>query len=302
MNKNIKRLIESLFDDDYDDIIDDNDISQNSKMIGDKLTSTDILKPLLDKIEDRAENSELRKTLLGRDNLIELSDQSHKVKGLNFQFIRISLHKGNVESFQKLFDILYEFDILINMNVLEFTLENETDNVYSIQDLLDLSKYNNLTIKEFVVDYGRLKDLKGFPCNIINAIEFNWIKYIGSMEGFPKTKYYISLLFRNSVMPHDWSGCPTILQNIEFEPEMHHDLPRAIQFLKNSIDTLYNIPYDLTFERNHHQRSAWAVGSFIISKYWNPEIRKEIRRYIGDCLKSQYKNITSLKNKLCKQY
>lgn len=301
MNKNIRRLIESLFDDDFDDIIDNNDISQNSKLIGDKITSTDILKPLFDKVEDRGENHELREKLLSKDNLIELSNESHKVGGLNFSFIRISLYKGNVESFKELFDILYEYDILIHMNVLEFTLENNTDNVYSLKDLLDLSKYNNLTIKEFVVDYGRLKDLQGFPVNIEKNIEFNWIKYIGSMKGFPETKYYIKIVFENSPMPHDWIGCPSILYGIEFNP----NIPDAdkLESIKNDIGTLNNIPYDLTFKNNNPNLNGRHSQSCIIDKYWNGDYKKEIKQYIVNCLKGQYnKSIMSLANKLCKQY
>lgn len=161
-----------------------------------------------------------------------------------------------------------EYDIQLNIGVLEFSLENESDNVYSIKDLCDLSDYDDiLTIKEFIVDYGRLKDCKGFPSNVSNLIKFMWIKYLGSMEGFPITEYYITLLFDCSKMPEDWNGCPTILQSLEFE----HDIPivNRSEFVKNNIGTLYNIPYNLTFELNNPKAKYKRVGSFIISKYWD---------------------------------
>lgn len=304
MNKNIRRLIESLFDDDFNDIIDNNDISQNSKIISDKLTSTDILKPLLDNVEDREENSELRKTLLGRDNLIELSEQSHKVGGLSFNFIRISLYKDNIDSFKKIFDILNEYNVLLRINILEFTLENKTNTVYSIKNLLDFTKYNNIKyIKTFVVRHGRLKDFSGLPNYILNSIEFDWIKYIGSMKEFPDTKYNISLYFRNSCLPVDWSGCPNILQELNFQPElpsMSFTVEDEADSIVNSMGNLKNIPYDLTFERNNMNRDGnLYIGCMLIDPSWKTEVKKEIRKYIGNCLKAQYKNITNLKKKLC---
>lgn len=304
MNNNIKRLIESLFDNDFDDIIDNNTSSQNSKLIGNKLSSTDILKPLLNNIEDRGENNELREKLLSRDTLYELSDWSHKVDGLSFNFVRISLYKGNVNSFKELFDILNEYDVLLRINILEFTLENKTNTVYSINDLIDFNKYNNIKyIRTFTVDYGRLKDFSGFPNYILNSIEFNWIKYIGSMKDFPKTKYYISLYFRNSYLPTDWSGCPNILQELNFQPElpeMSFTVEDQVESIVNSMGNLKNIPYDLTFVKNNRNyNSNLYIGCMLVDTSLKTEVKKEIRKYIGNCLKSQYKNITNLKKKLC---
>lgn len=75
MNKNIKLLIESLFD----DILYSDDETGNSELINKKLTSTDkILKPLLDKISNENINTNLRNILLSSETLFELSDLSHK--------------------------------------------------------------------------------------------------------------------------------------------------------------------------------------------------------------------------------
>lgn len=297
MNKNIKRLIESLFDD--DDILYGDDETGNSDLINTKLNSTDeILKPLLDKIANENINTNLKNILLSSGTLTELSDLSHK-NMIEISFVRILIHR--VETFKKLFDILYEYNIFIKFGVLEFILENETNKIYSITDLLDLSKYTNFNISEFVVSYGKLQDLKGFPVNIEKNIEFNWISYIGSLQGFPKTKYYIQLIFENSPMPYDWSGCPSILYGIEFKP----NIPDAdkLESIKNDIGTLYNIPYNLSFENNNPNLLGQQSKSCIISKYWDSDYKKEIKQYIASCLKQQYnKNIMPLTNKLCKQY
>lgn len=50
-------------------------------------------------------------------------------------------------------------------------------------------------------------------------------------------------------MPYDWSGCPSILYGIEFNP----NIPDAdkLESIKNDIGTLNNIPYNLTFKNNN---------------------------------------------------
>lgn len=173
MNKNIKRLVETLFDDDI--LGDDLGISDNSDMIHDKLDSTDILKPILDKIVDRTENNELYVYFNSYKSLSDLSEISNSRKhGIDIGYLRMSLYKGNVKYFKELFDILQGCDIHLNIFVLEFTLENKTNNEYSIKDLFDFERYKDiLRIKDFVVSYGRLRNFEGFPSYIWNEIDLN---------------------------------------------------------------------------------------------------------------------------------
>ncbi len=305
MNKNIRRLIESLFD---DDILDDISKPDNSDMIFDKISSTDIVKPLLDKIVDRSENNDLAIFFNAYKTLPQLSEISKSYKnGINIGYVRISLYKGNVKYFKELFDILLDYDIHFSINVLEFSLENKTDKVYSIKDLFDFEKYKSiLKIKDFVVSYGRLKDFKGFPSYIENEIYLNWIKEVNSLEGFPITKNNLSLYFNNSVLPDDWTGCPHKLQELNFQPElpsMLFNVEDEVNSIVNSMGNLKNIPYDLTFERDNMSRGCnLYIGCMLVDPSWKTEVKKEIRKYIGNCLKTQYKNITNLKKKIMLQY
>lgn len=297
MNKNIKQLIESLFD---DDILYSDDKTGNSDLINTKLNSTDIVNPILYKIVDRTENNDLQIWFNSYKTLSDLSEISKSRKdGIDIGYVGISLYKGNVKYFKQLFDILLDYDIHFNIHVLEFTLENETNNVYSIKDLFDFEKYKDvLKIKDFVVSYGRLKDFKGFPSYIENEIYLNWIKEVNSLEGFPITEHNLSLYFNNSVLPDNWKGCPNKLQELNFDPYIDdYDMDSIIDSIEEDIRTLDNIPYDLTFEKNY--RNQGFVGSILVNPRWKNEVKKEIKKYIGDCLKAQYKNVTSLKNRLC---
>lgn len=297
MKKNIKKLIESLFDD-YDDIIGDNDISQNSQMIENEVFTTDIFESLLDIIEkDCVNNRDLRGYLFLKDKLVDLSKLANVMGGFGY-FDKITIDMNNSEAFKQLFDILNIYNIPLNIKTLEIQLGNNISSI-SILDFIDLSIYNKVLniINELHINSGKLKNFNGFPNNIYNVIEFNNITYIETMQGFPVTKYNLSLIFNNSAMPQDWSECPNKLHTICFK----FDYSKNIEEIKKYIGILYNIPYDLTFESN--DLSNYMKGFNIYIKFNNinnstKEIKNIISKYINDCLKTQYKNVADLKKRL----
>lgn len=163
-----------------------------------------------------------------------------------------------------------------------------------------MTKYNDiLRIKDFSVNYGKLKNLEGFP-KIWGEYDFQWISEITSFKGFPKNDYNISLYFWGSSLPKDWSGCPTQLQNLRYESNIEPVDENDIEDIKKQIGSLTNIPYDLTFELNNPNKIGYNfVGGILINPKWKPDVKREIRSYIGQCLKSQYKNIMGLKKRIC---
>lgn len=295
MNKNIKRLIESLFDDEYDDII-DNDVDRNS-LISDKINSIDNIKPILKTIDDER----LSKVLLQCETLSDLSIESKKNNGLFISFILMSVHRNNLDLYRQLFDILLECDIHLDIRLIQFQLENENDVIYKISDLFDFEKYKDiLNIKSFSVTHGKLQSFEGFPSYIQNEIDLNWIRYIGSLRGFPNSENNLVFTIYNSKLPEDWIGCPHILQMLSFQPNLPSDVNKDVESITNDIGTLKNIPYDLKFEKNNKDiNSDDYIGCMLVDPDWYTDIKKEIRKYIGNCLKSQYKNITQLKKTLC---
>ena len=234
------------------------------------------------------------------ENLNELSIKSQEGNGIYIPIITISLYEKNIDIFKDIFDILYEYNVRLDVNSLIFILENKTDNFYSIKELLDLTKYNDiLRIKNFSVGYGKLKNLEGFP-KIWGEYDFQWISEIASFKGFPKNDYNISLYFWGSSLPNDWSGCPTQLQNLRYESNIEPVDENDIEDIKKQIGSLTNIPYDLTFELNNPNKIGYNfVGGLLINPKWKPDVKREIRSYIGYCLKSQYKNIMGLKKRIC---
>lgn len=163
-----------------------------------------------------------------------------------------------------------------------------------------MTKYNDiLRIKNFSVGYGKLKNLEGFP-KIWNEYDFQFIGEIKSFKGFPKNDYNISLYFWGSSLPKDWSGCPTQLQSLKYESNIEPVDENGIEDIKKQIGSLTNIPYDLTFELNNPNKIGYNfVGGSLINPKWKPDVKREIRSYIGYCLKSQYKNIMGLKKRIC---
>lgn len=121
------------------------------------------------------------------------------------------------------------------------------------------------------------------------------------MKGFSITETNLCFCIHNSALPDDWSGCPSKLQELNFQPNLiGDDINSTIDSIKADIGVLNNIPYDLTFEKNNtFIGSNEYYGSMLVDPSWNTEIRKEIRKYIANCLKAQYKNISSLKKRLC---
>ena len=295
MNKNIKQLIESLFDDEYDDII-SNQVDKNS-LTSDKINSIDNIKPILKKIDDEC----LSNILLQCDTLSDLSIESKKKNGLFIPFILMSVHRNNIDLYKQLFDILLECDIHLNIQVIQFQLENENNTLYKISDLFDFEKYRDiLRIRSFSVTHGKLQSFEGFPSYIQNEISLNWIKYIGSLKGFPNTKNYLTFYIYNSKLPEDWTGCPHILQQLNFQPNLPSDVNKDVESIISDIGTLKNIPYDLKFEKNNIDPSSDNyIGCMLVEPDWYTDTKKEIRKYIGNCLKSQYKNIMQLKKTLC---
>lgn len=291
MNKNIKRLIESLFDDDYDDIIDDNDISQNSEMISDEIFTTDIFNPLLDIIEkDFDDNCDLRQYLSIKDKLTDLSTLANALGGFGY-FHKIIINKNNANAFKQLFDILNIYNIPLNIKILEIQLES-TENPISISEFIDLSIYDNALniINELRINSCKLKNFKGFPNNINISIDFNNVTCIETMQGFPLTKYNLVLRFNNSVFPYDWSGCPNKLQAIFFN--CNYDCSGEDIFfreLKKYIGKLYNIPSDLTFELNKLSNSCAKGFNIYVGKCSIRRISHNIEemciKYIGTLLK-----------------
>ena len=108
------------------------------------------------------------------------------------------------------------------------------------------------------------------------------------------------MYFWGSSLPKDWSGCPTQLQNLRYESNIEPVDENDIEDIKKQIGSLTNIPYDLTFELNNPNKIGYNfVGGILINPKWKPDVKREIRSYIGYCLKSQYKNIMGLKKRIC---
>lgn len=299
MNTDIKKLVESLFDDDIDDILKGMTDDNVSKQLENNMFSLNELKSLLEQLHD-PKNTLFKHNLLSCENLNELSIKSQEGNGIYIPIITISLYENNIDIFKDIFDILYEYNVRLDINSLIFILENKTDNFYSIKELLDLTKYNDiLRIQDFSVNYGKLKNLEGFP-KIWSEYDFQWISEIISFKGFPKNDYNISLYFWGSSLPKDWSGCPTQLQNLRYESNIEPVDENDIEDIKKQIGSLTNIPYDLTFELNNPNKIGYNfVGGSLINPKWKPDVKREIRSYIGYCLKSQYKNIMGLKKRIC---
>lgn len=299
MNTDIKKLVESLFDDDIDDILKGMTDDNVSKQLENNIFSLNELKSLLEQLHD-PKNTLFKHNLLSCENLNELSIKSQKGNGIYIPIITISLYEKNIDIFKDIFDILYEYNVRLDVNSLIFILENKTDNFYSIKELLDLTKYNDiLRIHDFSVGYGKLKNLEGFP-KIWGEYDFQFIGEITSFKGFPKNDYNISLYFWGSSLPNDWSGCPTQLQNLRYESNIEPVDENDIEDIKKQIGSLTNIPYNLTFELNNPNKIGYNfVGCSLINPKWKPDVKREIRSYIGYCLKYQYKNIMGLKKRIC---
>ena len=108
------------------------------------------------------------------------------------------------------------------------------------------------------------------------------------------------MYFWGSSLPNDWSGCPTQLQNLRYESNIEPVDENDIEDIKKQIGSLTNIPYDLTFELNNPNKIGYNfVGGSLINPKWKPDVKREIRSYIGYCLKSQYRNIMGLKKRIC---
>ena len=55
-----------------------------------------------------------------------------------------------------------------------------------------------------------------------------------------------------------------------------------IEDIKKQIGSLTNIPYDLTFELNNPNKIGYNfVGGILINPKWKPDVKREIRSYIG---------------------
>ena len=151
MNTNIKKLVESLFDDDIDDILTGMRDDDVSKQLENNMFSLNELKSLLEQLHD-PKNTLFKHNLLSCENLIKLSIKSQEGNGIYIPIITISLYEKNIDIFKDIFDILYEYNVRLDVNSLIFILENKTDNFYSIKELLDLTKYNDiLRIQDFLL-------------------------------------------------------------------------------------------------------------------------------------------------------
>ena len=98
MNTDIKKLVESLFDDDIDDILKGMTDDGVSKQLENNMFSLNELKSLLEQLHD-PKNTLFKHNLLSCENLNELSIKSQKGNG-------ISLYEKNIDIFKDIFDIL----------------------------------------------------------------------------------------------------------------------------------------------------------------------------------------------------
>lgn len=304
MNKLIKTLCESIFDD-TDDIIDNNPLD-------DVMNRLEDIRNLFDKLseDDQRKMSDLMELLYHNKSWDDIYNKSIK-SPISLYTIRVILYskQNNINIMKRILDEFFYHDIKIDINYFEIVLSND-GNVYTNikNDIIDFSKYTNIKVKHLEITHGSLENLEGIPYDIYKEVTFLWVRNIKSFKGFPKQKEsdkFLDFNFCNSALPDDWTYFPKSIQKLELD--VLHDL--CYKNKKSTVDQLEDEKSQIihyykelnNFSDNfdiysNYPPNGQYYGCMLINNSWPVEFKKFCRDYISKCLKKNgNKNIKYLK-------
>lgn len=275
-----RKLNESLLDD-----LEDNDDDDSQYIIEAKTK----VKPYYEKLKSLKNGFKYKQLIEVLEKYEYFNDIPKKL-----EIVRcvISIHDNNMEIYKNLFDMFLLYNIHVNINVLEFELdENDIlEETYCIKDYFNFEKYKTIfNIETFVISRGILRDLQGVPEGI-DEIYFLFIK-LGSFKGCPSSKY-LDFYFDNSSLPDDWYGLPETIQCLYFDHD--ENFKAAVRYdqiekeVKDSLGSFKNFPVNLKFEKNT-ERLTGPSNDLGIRLFNNKRLSSDIKKCIKDYVTTQIK-------------